>query len=103
MHPLRSKAGDSRTRSRDPWDEQAALLKLPATMVYVRDQQLEEKLQLLKQRERLQHLLLRQCQPGQRAHGDTETRPLSPWLGMAAGCKEERAFLEDAADGKEEG
>ncbi|KAL9835242.1 RBBP8 N-terminal-like protein isoform 2-T3 [Geothlypis trichas] len=103
IHPLRSKAGDSRTRSRDPWDEQAALLKLPATMVYVRDQQLEEKLQLLKQRERLQHLLLRQCQPGQRAHGDTETRPLSPWLGMAAGCKEERVFLEDAADGKEEG
>uniref|UniRef100_A0A8C5JB06 RBBP8 N-terminal like n=1 Tax=Junco hyemalis TaxID=40217 RepID=A0A8C5JB06_JUNHY len=127
MHPLRSKAAEGRTRCRDPWDEQAALLKLPATMVYVRDQQLEEKLQLLKQRERLQHLLLRQCQPGQRAHGDTETRPgqrahgdtetrpgqrahgdtetrpLSPWLGMATGCKEERVFLEDAADGKEEG
>ncbi|XP_071302925.1 RBBP8 N-terminal-like protein [Agelaius tricolor] len=103
MHPLRGKAADSRTRSRDPWDEQAALLKLPATMVYVRDQQLEEKLQLLKQRERLQHLLLRQCQPGQRGHGDIETRPLSPWLGMATGCKEEREFLEDAADGKEEG
>uniref|UniRef100_A0A8C3MQV6 Uncharacterized protein n=1 Tax=Geospiza parvula TaxID=87175 RepID=A0A8C3MQV6_GEOPR len=107
IHPLRSKAAESRARSRDPWDEQAALLKLPATMVYVRDQQLEEKLQLLKQRERLQHLLLRQCQPGQRAHGDTETRtgqrPLSPWLGMAAGCKEERVFLEDAADGEEEG
>ncbi|NWR14058.1 RB8NL protein, partial [Emberiza fucata] len=104
---LRSKAAEGRTRSREPWDEQAALLKLPATMVYVRDQQLEEKLQLLKQRERLQHLLLRQCQPGQRAHGDAETRPgqrpLSPWLGMAAGCKEERVFLEDAADGKEEG
>nr|XP_005489198.1 RBBP8 N-terminal-like protein [Zonotrichia albicollis] len=115
VHPLRSKAAEGRTRCRDPWDEQAALLKLPATMVYVRDQQLEEKLQLLKQRERLQHLLLRQCQPGQRAHGDTETRPgqrahgdtetrpLSPWLGMATGCKEEREFLEDAADGKEEG
>ncbi|NXV64712.1 RB8NL protein, partial [Molothrus ater] len=103
MHPLRGKAADSRTRSRDPWDEQAALLKLPATMVYVRDQQLEEKLQLLKQRERLQHLLLRQCQPGRRGHGDIETRPLSPWLGMATGCKEEREFLEDAADGKEEG
>ncbi|XP_074409885.1 RBBP8 N-terminal-like protein [Zonotrichia albicollis] len=103
VHPLRSKAAEGRTRCQDPWDEQAALLKLPATMVYVRDQQLEEKLQLLKQRERLQHLLLRQCQPGQRAHGDTETRPLSPWLGMATGCKEERVFLEDAADGKEEG
>ncbi|NWY31294.1 RB8NL protein, partial [Pheucticus melanocephalus] len=107
IHPLRSKAAEGRTRSRDPWDEQAALLKLPATMVYVRDQQLEEKLQLLKQRERLQQFLLRQCQPGQRGHGDTETRPgqrpLSPWLGMAAGCKEERVFLEDAADGKEEG
>ncbi|NXG97017.1 RB8NL protein, partial [Loxia leucoptera] len=104
--PLRTKAADGRTRSRDTWDEHAALLKLPATMVYVRDQQLEEKLQLLKQRERLQHLLLRQCQQGQRAHGDTETRAreraLSPWLGMAAGCKEERMFLEDAEDGKEE-
>ncbi|CAN8191376.1 unnamed protein product [Coccothraustes coccothraustes] len=104
--PLRTKAAEGRTRSRDTWDEHAALLKLPATMVYVRDQQLEEKLQLLKQRERLQHLLLRQCQPGQRAHGDTEPRTreraLSPWLGMAGGCKEERMFLEDAADGKEE-
>ncbi|NXE60173.1 RB8NL protein, partial [Calcarius ornatus] len=101
--PLRSKAGDGRTRCREPWDEPAALLRLPATMVYVRDQQLEEKLQLLKQRERLQHLLLRQSQPGRRGHGDTEARPLSPWLGMAAGCKEERALLEDAADGKDEG
>ncbi|NXF21725.1 RB8NL protein, partial [Rhodinocichla rosea] len=104
---LRGKAAEGRTRCRDPWDEQAALLKLPATMVYVRDQQLEEKLQLLKQRERLQHLLLRQCQPGQRGHGDTGTRagqrPPSPWLGMAAGCKKERLLLEDAADGKEEG
>ncbi|XP_015502589.1 RBBP8 N-terminal-like protein isoform X1 [Parus major] len=100
---LRAKAADGRTRSRDSWDDHAALLKLPATMVYVRDQQLEEKLQLLKQRERLQHLLLQQCQPGQR---DTKLRPgerpLSPWLGIAAACKEESFFLEDAADGKEE-
>ncbi|NWW73534.1 CTIP endonuclease, partial [Climacteris rufus] len=105
-HLLRSKAADGRTLSRDGWDEHAALLKLPATMVYVRDQQLEEKLRLLKHRERLQQLLLQQCQPGQRAHGDTKLRPgqrpLSPWLGIAAGCKEERSFLEDAADGKEE-
>ncbi|NWZ37493.1 RB8NL protein, partial [Brachypodius atriceps] len=105
-HFLRTKATDGRTRSRDGWEEHAALLKLPATMVYVRDQQLEEKLQLLKHRERLQHLLLQQCQPGQRADGDTKIppgeRPLSPWLGIAAGCKEERFFLEDAADGKEE-
>ncbi|XP_063260367.1 RBBP8 N-terminal-like protein [Prinia subflava] len=105
-HPLRSSAAEGRTRSRDGWEEHAALLKLPATMVYVRDQQLEEKLQLLKHRERLQHLLLQQCQPGQRADGDTKLspgeRPLSPWLGIAAGCKEERFFLEDAADGREE-
>ncbi|NXY16091.1 RB8NL protein, partial [Atrichornis clamosus] len=105
-HLLRTKAADGRTRSRDSWEDPAALLKLPATMVYVRDQQLEEKLQLLKHRERLQHLLLQQCQPGQRAEGDTKLppgeRPLSPWPGIAAGCKEERSFLEDAADGKEE-
>ncbi|NWS85464.1 RB8NL protein, partial [Toxostoma redivivum] len=103
---LRSKAAEGRTRSRDSWEEHAALLKLPATMVYVRDQHLEEKLQLLKHRERLQHLLLQQCQPGQRAHGDTKPppgeRPLSPWLGIAAACKEERFFLEDAADGRGE-
>ncbi|NXK62488.1 RB8NL protein, partial [Sylvietta virens] len=105
-HLLRTKAADGRTRPRDGWEDHAALLKLPATMVYVRDQQLEEKLQLLKHRERLQHLLLQQRQPGQRADGDTKLppgeRPLSPWLGIAAGCKEERFFLEDAADGKEE-
>ncbi|NXW76833.1 RB8NL protein, partial [Hirundo rustica] len=105
-HLLRTKAADGRTRSRDGWEDPAALLKLPATMVYVRDQQLEEQLHLLKQRERLQHLLLRQCQPGQRADRDTKPppgeRPPSPWLGIAAGCKEERFFLEDAADGKEE-
>ncbi|NWU20847.1 CTIP endonuclease, partial [Dyaphorophyia castanea] len=103
-HLLRTKAADGRTRSRDGWEEHAALLKLPATMVYVRDQQLEEKLHLLKHREQLQHLLLQQCPPGR--HGDAELRPgerpLSPRLGIAAGCKEERAFLEDAAGGREE-
>ncbi|NXD97981.1 RB8NL protein, partial [Chaetorhynchus papuensis] len=102
-HLLRTKAADGRTRPRDSWEDHAALLKLPATMVYVRDQQLEEKLHLLKQRERLQHLLLQQRQPGQR-DGDTKLppgeRPLSPWLGIAAGCKAERVFPEDAADGK---
>lgn len=75
-------------------------------MVYVRDQQLEEKLHLLKQRERLQHFLMQRCQPGQRADGDPklmpEERPLSPWQSITPGCKEERSFLEDAADGKEE-
>ncbi|NXJ28936.1 RB8NL protein, partial [Dicrurus megarhynchus] len=105
-HLLRTKAADGRTRSRDSWEDHAALLKLPATMVYVRDQHLEEKLHLLKHRERLQHLLLQQRQPGQREDGDTKPppgeRPLSPWLGIAAGCKEERVFLEDAADGKGE-
>nr|XP_031362433.1 RBBP8 N-terminal-like protein [Lonchura striata domestica] len=93
-HLLRTRAAEGRTRSRDPWDDHAALLKLPATMVYVRDQQLEEKLQLLKQRERLQHLLLQQRRPG--------SQPPSPRLGTAAGCKEERLFPEDAADGKDE-
>ncbi|NXM25261.1 RB8NL protein, partial [Oxyruncus cristatus] len=105
-HLLRTKDAEGRTRSRDGWEDHAALLKLPATMVYVRDQHLEEKLHLLKHRERLQHLLMQQCQPGQRAEGDAkltpEERPLSPWLSIAAGCKEERSFLEDAADGKEE-
>ncbi|NXC01168.1 RB8NL protein, partial [Orthonyx spaldingii] len=103
---LRTKAADGRTRPRDSWEDHAALLRLPATMVYVRDQQLEEKLHLLKHRERLQHLLLQQRQPGQRTDGHTKPppgeRPLSPWLGIAAGCKEERSFPEDAADGKEE-
>ncbi|NXG05634.1 CTIP endonuclease, partial [Sakesphorus luctuosus] len=105
-HLLRTKDADGRARSRDGWEDHAALLKLPATMVYVRDQHLEEKLHLLKHRERLQQLLMQQCQPGQRVEGDTkltsEERPLSPWLSIAAGCKEERSFLEDAADGKEE-
>ncbi|XP_010080157.1 PREDICTED: RBBP8 N-terminal-like protein, partial [Pterocles gutturalis] len=105
-HLLRAKDADGRTRSRDGWDDRTALLKLPAAMVYMRDQQLEEKLQLLKHRERLQQLLLQQCQPGQRADGDTksapEERPLSPWLRVPPGYKEERSFLEDAVDGKDE-
>ena len=103
---LRAKDMEGRTRSRDGWEDRAALLKLPAAMVYVRDQQLEEKLHLLKHRERLQHFLMQQCQPGQRADGDPkpvpEERPLSPWLSIVPGCKEQRSFLEDAADGKEE-
>ncbi|KFV08259.1 RBBP8 N-terminal-like, partial [Tauraco erythrolophus] len=41
-----------------------------------------------------------------RADGDVEPvpkeRPLSPWLSVTPGCKEERSFLEDAMDGKEE-
>ncbi|NXJ65830.1 RB8NL protein, partial [Rostratula benghalensis] len=105
-HLLRAKDADGRTRPREGWEEQAALLKLPAAMVYVRDQHLEEKLHLLKQRERLQHFLLQRCQPGQRGDGDPKPapkeRPLSPWPSAAPGCKEERSFLEDAADGKEE-
>lgn len=106
-HLLRVKeAADGRTRPRDGWEDRAALLKLPAAMVYVRDQHLEEKLHLLKHRERLQHLLMQQCRPGQRGDGDPklapEERPLSPWPSITPGCKEERSFLEDAADGKEE-
>ncbi|KFW02625.1 RBBP8 N-terminal-like, partial [Fulmarus glacialis] len=105
-HLLRAKDADGRTRSRDGWEDRATLLKLPAAMVYVRDQHLEEKLHLLKHRERLQHFLMQQCQPGQRADGDPklapEERPLSPWPSVTPGCKEERSFLEDAADGKEE-
>ncbi|NXP05361.1 RB8NL protein, partial [Thinocorus orbignyianus] len=105
-HLLRARDADGRTRPREGWEERAALLKLPAAMVYVRDQHLEEKLQLLKQRERLQHFLLERCQPGQRADGDPKLtpkeRPLSPWPSVTPGCKEERSFLEDAADGKEE-
>ncbi|NXS99088.1 RB8NL protein, partial [Jacana jacana] len=105
-HLLRAKDADGRTRPREGWEEHAALLKLPTAMVYVRDQHLEEKLQLLKQRERLQHFLLQRCQPGQRADGEPKLapkeRPLSPWPSITPGCKEERSFLEDAADGKEE-
>ncbi|KAM6120818.1 RBBP8 N-terminal-like protein [Phoenicopterus ruber ruber] len=105
-HLLRAKDADGRTRSRDSWEDHAALLKLPAAMVYVRDQHLQEKLSLLKHRERLQHFLMQQCQPGQRADGDPkhvpEERPLSPWPSVTPGCKEERSFLEDTMDGKEE-
>ncbi|XP_014811266.1 PREDICTED: RBBP8 N-terminal-like protein [Calidris pugnax] len=103
---LRAKDTDGRTRPREGWEDGAALLKLPTAMVYMRDQHLEEKLQLLKQRERLQHFLLQRCQPGQRADGDPKPvpkeRPLSPWASITPGCKEERSFLEDAVDGKEE-
>ncbi|NWH64791.1 CTIP endonuclease, partial [Geococcyx californianus] len=105
-HLLRAKDTESRTRSRDAWEERAALLKLPAAMMYVRDQHLEEKLQLLKHRERLQHFLMQQCQPGQRADRDPklmpEERPLSPWPSIMVGCKEERSLLEGTVDGKEE-
>ncbi|KAM9647784.1 RBBP8 N-terminal-like protein [Morphnus guianensis] len=105
-HLLRTKDADGRTRSHDGWEDRAALLKLPAAMVYVRDQHLEEKLHLLKHRERLQHFLMQQCQSGQQVDGDpkpaSEERPLSPWPSITPGCKEERSFPEDAADGKEE-
>ncbi|KFP53387.1 RBBP8 N-terminal-like, partial [Cathartes aura] len=83
-----------------------ACLKPPAAMVYMRDQHLEEKLHLLKHREQLQHFLMQQCQPGQRADGDpkltAKERPLSPWPSITPACKEERSFLEDTVDGKEE-
>ncbi|NXI40235.1 RB8NL protein, partial [Galbula dea] len=105
-HLLRAKDAESRTRARDGWEDHAALLKLPATMVYVRDQHLEEKLHLLKHRERLQHFLMQQCQAGQQADGDSKPapkeHPLSPWPSIVLECKEETSFLEDAAEGKEE-
>ncbi|KFO77797.1 RBBP8 N-terminal-like, partial [Cuculus canorus] len=105
-HLLRVKDTDSRTQSRDGWEDRAALLKLPAAMMYARDQHLEEKLRLLKHRERLQHFLMQQCQPGQRGDKDPkltpEERPLSPWPSIMLGCKGEGSFLENAMDGKEE-
>uniref|UniRef100_A0A8C3LVE2 RBBP8 N-terminal like n=1 Tax=Chrysolophus pictus TaxID=9089 RepID=A0A8C3LVE2_CHRPC len=100
---LRATDGGGRTRPRDDWDDRAALLKLPAAVVYVRDQHLEGKLHLLKHRERLQHL---EQQQSHRVRVDGEPkavpkeRPLSPCLSIAVGCKEER--MEDAADGKVE-
>ncbi|XP_035199410.1 RBBP8 N-terminal-like protein isoform X1 [Oxyura jamaicensis] len=107
-HLLRAKDGEGRMRPHDDWDDRAALLKIPAAVVYMRDQHLEGKLHLLKHRERLQHLLLHQRQQSQRARADSdpkstpEERPLSPWPSITGGCKEERSFLEDAVDGKEE-
>ncbi|XP_040432011.1 RBBP8 N-terminal-like protein isoform X1 [Cygnus olor] len=107
-HLLRAKDGEGRMRPPDDWDDRAALLKLPAAVVYMRDQHLEGKLHLLKHRERLQHLLLHQRQQSQRARAESdpksvpEERPLSPWPSIMGGCKEERSFLEDAVDGKEE-
>ncbi|NXX80563.1 RB8NL protein, partial [Urocolius indicus] len=102
-HVLRAKDGAGWLRSRE--EDRAALLKLPA-MVYVRDQHLEEKLHLLKHRERLQHFLMQQCQAGQRADEDSkpvpEERPLSPWPSILLGCKKEKSFPEDAAGVKEE-
>ncbi|NXC48521.1 RB8NL protein, partial [Penelope pileata] len=101
---LRTTDGDGRTRPRDDWDDRATLLKLPAAVVYVRDQHLEGKLHLLKHRERLQHLLAQQQSHRVRTDAEPkaapEERPLSPWLRVAVGCKEER--MEDAVDGKEE-
>ncbi|XP_015737183.1 RBBP8 N-terminal-like protein isoform X1 [Coturnix japonica] len=100
---LRATDGDGRTRPRDDWDDRAALLKLPAAVVYVRDQHLEGKLHLLKHRERLQHL---EQQQSHRIKVDGEPkavpkeRPLSPCLGITVGCKEER--MEDVVDGKVE-
>lgn len=100
---LRATDGDGRTRPRDDWDDRAALLKLPAAVVYVRDQHLEGKLHLLKHHERLQHL---EQQRSHRVRVDGEPkavskeRPLSPCLSITVGCKEER--MEDAEDGKVE-
>ncbi|NXK52544.1 RB8NL protein, partial [Chauna torquata] len=107
-HLLRTKDVEGRMRPRDDWDDRSALLKLPAAVMYMRDQHLEGKLHLLKHRERLQHLLMHQRQQSQWARADSdpksvpEERPLSPWPSITVGCKEERSFLEDAVDGKEE-
>ncbi|NXG48790.1 RB8NL protein, partial [Psilopogon haemacephalus] len=105
-HLLRSRDADGRGPAHDGWEDRAALLKLPAAMVYVRDQHLEEKLHLLKQRERLQQFLMQQCQARQRAAGEpkptSEERPLSPWPSIVLRCKEEKSFPEDTTDGKEE-
>lgn len=105
-HLLRARDADGRGPVHDGWEDRAALLQLPAAMVYVRDQHLEEKLHLLKQRERLQQFLMQQCQARQRAGGDpkptSEERSLSPWPSIVLRCKEEKSFLEDATEGKEE-
>ncbi|NXD08338.1 RB8NL protein, partial [Nothocercus nigrocapillus] len=94
-------AGGCSRRPRDGWEERAAVLKLPAAVVYVRDQPLEGKLRLLKPRERLQRFL---AQQRRRAGEDGDAGPAQrcPWRSVAAGCKAESSFPEDAADGKDE-
>nr|XP_013805719.1 PREDICTED: LOW QUALITY PROTEIN: RBBP8 N-terminal-like protein [Apteryx mantelli mantelli] len=105
---LRAKDAEGSMRLRDDWEDRAAIFKLPAAVVYMRDQHLEGKLHFLKHRERLQHFLAHQRQQGLRARVDSdpkpapEERPLSPWLNVTPGCKEERSFLEDSMDGKDE-
>ncbi|NXG32113.1 RB8NL protein, partial [Dromaius novaehollandiae] len=105
---LRAKDAEGSTRARDDWEDRAAVFKLPAAVVYMRDQHLEGKLHLLQHRERLQHLLAHQRPQSLRARADgdpkaaPEERSLSPWLSVTPGRKEERSFLEDAADGKDE-
>ncbi|NWJ02740.1 RB8NL protein, partial [Crypturellus undulatus] len=91
-------AGGCGRRPRDGWEERAAVLKLPAAVVYVRDQPLEGKLRLLKPRERLQHLLAQQRPRGRQDPGPAER---CPWRSGAAGCKEEGSFPEDGKDEEE--
>ncbi|NXE52744.1 RB8NL protein, partial [Casuarius casuarius] len=102
-----AKDAEGSTRSHNDWEDRAAVFRLPAAVVYMRDQHLEGKLHFRKHRERLQHLLAHQRQQGLHARADGDPKPapeersLSPWLSIAPGCKE-RSFQEDAVDGKDE-
>ncbi|XP_062445285.1 RBBP8 N-terminal-like protein [Rhea pennata] len=105
---LRAKDAEGSMRPRDDWEDRAAIFKLPAAVVYMRDQHLEGKLHFLRHRERLQHFLAHQRQQGLHIKVDSDQKPapeeqsLSPWLSVAPGCKEERSSLEDTINGKDE-
>ncbi|XP_062976847.1 RBBP8 N-terminal-like protein [Elgaria multicarinata webbii] len=98
---MAKEAGD-RTRSQDEWEDPAAILELPGTMVYLKDHQSENRLQFLNHQEKL-HDLLRQHQQGCRARmADSLDRNecRSPPLARATKeCKKERTCLENSADG----
>ncbi|XP_077191908.1 RBBP8 N-terminal-like protein [Paroedura picta] len=104
-HLFMAREAGGKTRPRDEWEDQASILDLPGTVVYMKDHPLESRLPFLKHQEKLQYLLAEQQELKARMElslTSSQDRSPSPSLTADKECKKETLFLEDPADGARE-
>uniref|UniRef100_A0A7M4FUB9 RBBP8 N-terminal like n=1 Tax=Crocodylus porosus TaxID=8502 RepID=A0A7M4FUB9_CROPO len=97
---FRAREAEGRTRAQDEWEDPAAIFELPGAVVYMRDQHLEGRLQLLKPREKLQCFLTHHRRAGVAPPADMW--PPSPRQSPAVGSREDGSLLKDPLEGREE-
>ncbi|XP_048353871.1 RBBP8 N-terminal-like protein [Sphaerodactylus townsendi] len=100
-HLFTAREGGGKTRPQYEWEDQASILDLPGTMVYMKDSHLENRLPFLQHPEKLQYLLAQQELKARMevSFNPSQNRSPSPLLTPDKECKKEKLSWEDPADG----